>query len=179
LFAAGSQPVFELDDEKAHEVKSIFEKISKEFDADYFYKYELIRNYVSELIYLEMKLRPVNKSFEHPDAVSRITSVFKELLEREFPIESPSQRFEERSPKVFADKLSIHVNYLNCAIKKTTGRTTTGPIERLTAEAKALLKHTNWSVAEISYVLGFEDQAHFNNFFKKQTSTSPSGFRSI
>jgi len=178
VFAAGSQPVFGLDEEQTNEVKSIFQKIISEFDSDYRYKYELIRNYVSELIYLAMKLQPANRFFEHPDAASRVTSVFTELLERQFPIESASQRFELRSPKVFADRLSIHVNYLNRAIKKTTGRTTSDLIfERLTAEAKALLKHTNWNIGEISYVLGFEDQAHFNNFFKKQTAMSPSVFR--
>jgi len=178
LFAAGSRPVFALDNEKADEVKILFEKIIGEFNTDYFYKYELIRNYVSELIYSSIKLQPANNTFKHPDAASRITSVFNELLERQFPIESASQRFEFRSPKVFADRLSVHVNYLNRAIKKTTGRTTSDLIfERLTAEAKALLKYTNWNIAEISYVLGFEDQAHFNNFFKKQTSMSPSVFR--
>lgn len=180
LFAAGSQPVFGLDDEMTGEVKGIFEKIIKEFDSDYIYKFELIRNYVSELIYLTMKLQPANNSLEHTDAATRITSVFAELLERQFPIESISQRFELRSPKVVAERLSIHVNYLNRAIKKTTGRTTTDLIfERLTAEAKALLRHTNWNIAEISYVLGFEDQAHFNNFFKKQTAMNPSDFRQV
>lgn len=180
LFVAGSQPVFSLDDEATSEVESIFEKIIRELDTDYVYKYELIKNYVSELIYLAMKLQPASNSLEHPDAASRITSVFIELLERQFPIESSSQRFELRSPKVFAERLSIHVNYLNRAIRKTTGRTTTDHIfERLTAEAKALLKHTDWNIAEISYVLGFEDQAHFNNFFKKQTAMSPSAFRQV
>jgi AraC-like DNA-binding protein len=180
LFAAGSQPVFSLDDETAYEIKAIFEKIIKEFNTDYVYKYELIRNYVSELIYLAMKFQPADRASEHTDAASRITSVFMELLERQFPIESISQRFELRSPKMVAERLSIHVNYLNRAIKKTTGRTTTDLIfERLTAEAKALLRHTNWNIAEISYVLGFEDQAHFNNFFKKQTAMSPSDFRQV
>jgi len=180
LYAMDSQPVFGLDNEQTFEVKLIFEKIINEFNTDYIYKYELIKNYVSELVYLAMKLQPVNNTFEHQDAASRITSVFTELLERQFPIESGSQRFELRSPKVFADRLSIHVNYLNRAIKKTTGRTTTDLIfDRLVAEAKVLLRHTNWNIAEISYVLGFEDQAQFNNFFKKQTGMSPSGFRQV
>lgn len=178
LFTAGVQPVFNLGDETAAEVKSIFEKIISEFGTEYIYKYELIRNYVSELIYLAIKLQPVNNIYNHPDAAWRVTSVFTELLERQFPIESASQRFEFRLPKVFAEKMSIHVNYLNRAIKKTTGRTTTDLIfERLTAEAKILLKHSDLNIAEISYVLGFEDQAHFNKFFKKQTLMSPSVFR--
>jgi AraC family transcriptional regulator, transcriptional activator of pobA len=180
LFAAGAQPVFQLTDSENQEVMTVFEKIIKELSSDYIYKYELVKNYVSELIYLAMKLQPSEQIFQHQDAGTRITSVFSELLERQFPIESVSQRFELRSPKVFADRLSVHVNYLNRAIKKTTGRTTTDHIfERLTGEAKALLKHTDWNISEISYVLGFEDQAHFNNFFKKQTKLNPSSFRQV
>jgi AraC-like DNA-binding protein len=180
LFTAGAQPVFQLDDSISQDVQHTFEKIIKEFNTDYIYKYELIKNYISELIYLAMKLQPSDRIFQHPDAGTRITSVFAELLERQFPIASTSQRFELRSPKVFADRLSVHVNYLNRAIKKTTGRTTTDHIfERLTGEAKALLKHTDWNISEISYVLGFEDQAHFNNFFKKQTKINPSSFRQV
>jgi len=180
LFTASAQPVFRLNDDQNHEFQAIFEKIIKELSTDYTYKYELVRNYVSELIYMALKLQPYEKLFQHPDASSRITSVFIELLERQFPIESTSQRFELRSPKVFAERLAVHVNYLNRAIKETTGRTTTDHIfERLTGEAKALLKHTDWTISEISYVLGFEDQAHFNNFFKKQTKQSPSSFRQV
>jgi len=180
LFAAGVQPVFNLNEDQTQEVKAGFEKIIKELNTDYTYKYELIRNYVSELIFFAIKLQPSDKPVVHTDACARITSVFSELLERQFPIESPLQRFELRSPQAFADRLSIHVNYLNRALKKTTGRTTTDHIfERLTTEAKALLKYTSWNVAEISYALGFESQAHFTHFFKKQTKINPSDYRSV
>lgn len=180
LFAVGTYPIFHLEEDGNTEAQTLFEKIVKELNTNYIYKYELIKNYVSELIYLAIKLQPSANIFQHPDASSRITAVFSELLERQFPIENTSQRFELRSPQVIADRLAVHVNYLNRAIKKKTGRTTTDHIfERLTAEAKSLLKHTNWNIAEISYVLGFEDQAHFNNFFKKQASMNPSSFRQV
>jgi len=180
LFAAGNQPVFHLNDAENKEVQVIFEKIIHELSTDYIYRYELIKNYVSELIYTALKLQPSSQLFKHPDAGWRITSIFIELLERQFPIEANTQRFELRSPKAFADRLAVHVNYLNRMIKKTTGRTTTDHIfERLTGEAKALLKHTDWNIAEISYVLGFENQAHFNTFFKKQTKLNPSSFRQV
>lgn len=180
LFSPGIYPVFNLTETEKEDIETLFEKITKELNTDYIYKYELIKNYVSELIYLAIKLQPAKAIFQHPDASSRITSVFLELLERQFPIETTSRRFELRSPKVIADKLAVHVNYLNRAIKKTSGRTTTDHIfERLAAEAKALLKYTDWNIAEISFVLGFEDQAHFNNFFKKQTKMTPSSFRKV
>ena len=180
LFSMGSYPVFKLNEQEYIEISAIFEKIIITFEKDYIYKYELIKSYVSELIYVALQLHPTEEPLRHIDASSRITSVFMELLERQFPIESTSQRFELRSPKVIAARLSVHVNYLNRAIKKTTGRTTTDHIfERLANEAKALLKYTNWSIAEIAFSLGFEDQAHFNNFFKKRTNSNPSSIRKV
>jgi AraC family transcriptional activator of pobA len=83
-----------------------------------------------------------------------------------------------RSAKDYADQLFVHVNHLNRAIRETTGKTTSYYIaQRIAREAKALLKHTDWSIAEISYCLGFEEPAHFNNFFRKHTALSPSKFR--
>ena len=106
--------------------------------------------------------------------------MFTELLERQFPIETTSQRFALRSAKDFAEKLAVHVNHLNRSVKETTGKTTTNIItERLLAEAKSLLKHTDWNVSEIGYCLGFEEAAHFNNFFKKQTAYTPGYFRNV
>ncbi|WP_454045207.1 helix-turn-helix domain-containing protein [Chryseobacterium sp. Marseille-Q8038] len=180
LFISGTHPVFSLKDEEASEIKTLFEKIIREIDSDFVYKYELIKNYVSELLYYGMKLQPIHRISEHANAASRITAVFMELLDRQFPIESAAQRFELRSPKAFADRMNIHVNSLNRAIKKQTGKTTSEHIfERLVSEAKVLLKYTDWNISEISYVLGFEDQAHFNNFFKKQTDSSPTSIRRV
>lgn len=51
------------------------------------------------------------------DASARITSLLIELLERQFPIESPNQRLNLRSAKEYAERLAIHVNHLNNAIK--------------------------------------------------------------
>ncbi|HQU84956.1 MAG TPA: helix-turn-helix domain-containing protein, partial [Pyrinomonadaceae bacterium] len=71
-------------------------------------------------------------------------------------------------------------NHLNRALKETTGKTTTELIaERMTQEAIALLKHTNWNVSEIAYTLGFEEPTHFNNFFKKRTQQTPTKFRIV
>ncbi|MEO7215397.1 helix-turn-helix transcriptional regulator [Mucilaginibacter sp.] len=180
MFAPGANPVYVLNSEQDNYVFAMFEKMLAEINSDYRFKYDLLRNYITELIHYAMKIQPSDRLYQHPDANSRITSVFTELLERQFPIESPAQRFGLRSAKDFADQLSVHVNHLNRAIRQTTGKTTTHHImERLASEAKALLRHTNWNVSEISYSLGFEEPAHFNNFFKKQTSKTPSAFRVV
>lgn len=70
------------------------------------------------------------------------------------------------------------MNHLNKVLKENTGKTTTELItSRLTSEAKILLKQTDWNISEIAFSLGFEELAHFSNFFKKQTSFTPLAFR--
>ena len=180
MFAPGGKPSYVLTDAQDADVAAIFDKMREEISSGYVYKYDLLRNYTTELTHYALKRQPSETLYQHPDANSRITSVFRELLERQFPIETPAQRFALRSAKDFAQQLSVHVNHLNRAIRETTGKTTTDYItERLVSEAKALLKHTDWNVSEIGYCLGFDEAAHFNNFFKKQTSQTPTFYRNV
>jgi AraC family transcriptional activator of pobA len=180
LFQPGLTPVYPLTAGEDAEVSSLFNKMLTELQADYLYKYELLRNYASELGHYALKLRPSAAHYAHPDAKSRLAVVFLELLERQFPVESPTQRFTLRSARDFAQALAVHVNYLNRCVRDTTGKTTTAHIaERLASEARALLRHTDWNIAEVGYGLGFDEPANFNYFFKKQTGLAPSAFRQV
>jgi AraC-like DNA-binding protein len=125
-------------------------------------------------------MQPSEIYSQQKNAASRITSVFLELLERQFPIENVQRPLELKTAQDFARHLSVHVNYLNSAVKEITGKPTSTHIaERITNEAKALLQHTDWNISEIAYALGFEYPTYFNNFFKKQTGTSPSALRAL
>jgi AraC-like DNA-binding protein len=178
IFRAGGCPVFELTDENREELRAIFAKMHREISSDYAYKYDLLRNYVVELIHYGQKLQPASALHPVHSASARITSLFIELLERQFPIESPNQTLDLRSAKDYADRLSVHVNHLNKVLKENMGRTTTDIISsRVVQEAKILLKQTGWNISEIAYSLGFEEVAHFSNFFRKQTTFSPMSFR--
>lgn len=178
MYAVNGRPAYMLTQQQDQEFQQIFEKMLHEIGSNYVFKYDLIRNYILEMIHGALKLQPSESLYKHADANVRITSVFTELLERQFPIESRAQQFSLRSAKDFADKLNVHTNHLNRAIKSVTGKTTTSHIaERLTTEAIALLKHTNWNISEISYSLGFEAPSHFNNFFKKHTNMTPGAYR--
>ncbi len=179
IFTPGGYPVFELSDQDAHEIELLFEKMHRELASDYAYKYDLLRNYVVELIHYGQKLQPATALRPAHTASARISSLFIELLERQFPIESPQQKLTLRTAKDYADRLSVHVNHLNKVLKQNMGRTTTDVISsRVVQEAKALLTQTDWPVSQIAYCLGFDEIAHFSNFFRKQTATSPVAFRS-
>jgi len=179
IFKSGGYPVFEISDEEANEIELIFNRMKKEIGSDYEFKYDLLRNYVLELIHYGQKLQPATTLHSDQNASARIIALFVELLERQFPIESPQQKLQLRSAKEYAERLAIHVNHLNKVLKENTGKTTTEMISsRMLQEAKILLKQTDWNISEIAYSLGFEEVAHFSNFFKKQTALAPLAFRS-
>jgi AraC family transcriptional regulator, transcriptional activator of pobA len=179
IFKSGGYPVFQVSDAEAAELAMTFRKMQKEIASDYAYKYDLLRNYVLELIHYGQKLQPVSALYPEHNASARVTSLFIELLERQFPIESPQQKLRLRTAKDYAERLAIHVNHLNKVLKESTGKTTTEIIGgRVTQEAKILLKQTDWTISEIAYSLGFEEVAHFSNFFKKQAALTPLAFRS-
>jgi AraC family transcriptional activator of pobA len=178
IFQPGGYPIFQLSDEESEDIKFIFKKMHKELSSNYVYKYDLLRNYVLELIHYGQKLQPASLLYPKHTASARVSSLFIELLERQFPIESPHQKLSLRTAKDYADRLAVHVNHLNKVLKENTGKTTTDIISgRVTQEAKILLKQTDWNISEIAYSLGFEQVAHFSNFFKKQTTLAPVSFR--
>jgi AraC family transcriptional regulator, transcriptional activator of pobA len=178
IYQFNSDFVYQLNDEQYLEIETIFKKMDAELSSDYVFKYDLLRNYVLELIHTGQKLKPMESNLVTTNAASRISSLFIELLERQFPIESDSQTIQLKAPLDFATVLGIHINHLNKVLKEITGRNTTEIINgRITEEAKILLKQTQWNISEIAYSLGFDEVAHFSNFFKKNTSISPLKYR--
>jgi len=180
LFKIGGTPILVLTKPQKKAIADIFQKMIAEQDSSYAFKDELIRNYLNLIVHEALKMQPSESNLKTKNAAQRITSVFLELLERQFPVESTGHPLQLRTAQDFANNLSVHVNHLNKSVKEITGKSTTSHIgERIVHEAKALLQHTNWSVAEIAYALGFEYPTYFNNFFKKKTGQIPKSLRTV
>jgi len=178
LFKIGGTPILKITEEQREFLNVLFQKMIAEQQTDYVHKDDLIRNYINLIIHEALKLQPSEHFDQHKNASSRITSVFLELLERQFPIETSEKPLELKAAQDYSNALSLHVNYLNRAVKSVTGKSTTTLIsERIITEAKALLQHTDWNISEIAYALGFESPTYFNNFFKKNTGTNPKTIR--
>ncbi|MTH14653.1 helix-turn-helix domain-containing protein [Flavobacterium sp. LC2016-01] len=178
LFKIGGTPIFSLNAEQKVFIDSLFQKMIKEYETDYVFKDDLMRSYVNLIIHESMKMQPSENFFKHKNASSRITSLFLELLERQFPIETKNEPLTLKTPQDYAQSLAVHVNHLNRSVKEVTGKPTTAHItERIINEAKALLHHTDWSISDIGYSLGFEYPSYFNNYFKRLTGTVPKSLR--
>lgn len=178
LFKIGGTPAFRLTHDQAEAITAIFQKMLAEQETDYVFKGELVRTYIQLIIHETLKLQPSESFVKPQNAASRIASLFLELLERQFPIESPDKPLTLRTAQDYALRLSVHVNHLNRVVKEMTGRPTTAHIaDRVIGEAKALLQHTDWNIADIAYGLGYDYPTYFNNFFKKHVEISPLKFR--
>ncbi len=87
---------------------------------------------------------------------------------------------EKRTVEEYAELLFVTPNHLSHTIKTLTQKNALSYInERIIAEAKSLIKHTQMDIAEITYQLNFSDPANFGKFFKKHVGTTPMAFRKI
>lgn len=178
LFKAGGDHTYFPNENSMEHLRQVFENMIHEIDTAYVNKYDLLRSYVQIIMHEAMKIQVPQAYYQPTTASERISALFLELLERQFPIDSPNHLLKLKTANEYAFQMNIHTNTLNKALKENTGKTTTEWIsEAITKEAKALLRFSSWNIAEIAYSLGFEHASNFIIFFKKQTNITPLQFR--
>jgi AraC family transcriptional regulator, transcriptional activator of pobA len=178
LFKVGGSHIIFPDEAQLAFLTGTLVRMMEEMDSDYAGKYDLLRNYLRIIMHEALKITPVNTIETNTSAAARITAQFLELLERQFPIDSPEQFLKLKTANEFAQSLAMHTNHLNRSVKEGTGKTTTQHVsDRVLKEAHALLKHTDWSIGQVANGLGFEEPAYFANFFKKYIGSSPAMYR--
>lgn len=176
VFNEQRSPVYFPDPAQLQFLAGLFARMCVESDTDYNDKDDLFRSHLSLVFHQALQIRGTEKVAD--TGLSRIATGFMGLLRRQFPVDLPLQPIKLKKASDFADHLAIHVNHLNTAVQKVTGKSTTRHIsELLFAEARSLLSYTSYSIAEIADGLGFEYQSYFNRFFKKYAGVTPSDFR--
>lgn len=82
-----------------------------------------------------------------------------------------------RNIDFYAGKLDVSSKRLNQILKEKLHKTGTQIIhDRIILEAKRLIIHSEHTIKQISYELGFSDRPYFSRFFKKQTGQTPDEF---
>ncbi len=130
--------------------------------------YGLLTSFVAMVAGLHTQ-KPKGLSEKMPRPLA-ITQLFRQSLTRRFKT--------QKSPAMYATELNLSLSYLNEVVTATTGLSVSYWIQQeIVLEAKRLLYHSDSSVKEIAYELGYEDPAYFSRLFKKMVHLTPGEFR--
>ena len=165
-------PFFNLTDDEAQQVEDLFFKIDNEIKNNQPGLKQSIQ------LYINLILIAANRSYLRQDLFKKldgkqdtaIVSRYKKLISQHF--------ITKRNVADYAVMLNISANHLSKTVKDITGCTAGSFIDAmLIMEAKAILRHTELTIAEISYQLDFSDPSYFNKFFKKEVKLTPLQYR--
>lgn len=107
----------------------------------------------------------------------RETGRSRELLQR-FQAEVENSFRQPMSVASYARRLGVTAGHLNDVVRQFTAGTAGELIHaRELLEARRLLMHTELSVSEIAYQLGYKDPSYFARVFRKSTGQAPADFR--
>jgi AraC family transcriptional regulator, transcriptional activator of pobA len=155
---------------------SVYLKLFEQMD----YFSQSIQNYTTEALGSLLRLFLIqsnnhcsllkNDNLQLTESGNHLLRSFKHLLNKNF---ASSHMVSD-----YAAEMAVTADYLNKSVKSVTGKSAKDHIlSKLMIEAKRALTFSSVSNKELSFALGFEEPAHFNNFFKKMTGITPSEFR--
>jgi two-component system response regulator YesN len=76
-----------------------------------------------------------------------------------------------------AREVGLHPTYFSKVFKEEMGLSFTDYLSQVRVEAAKILMQSDYSLAEISQMVGFNDQSYFSKVFKKYTGESPHRWR--
>jgi hypothetical protein len=116
LFKIGSNPIYFPDETQLAEISTIFQKMMVEMNSSYIHKDDMLRSYLHLLIHETMKSSPAASFGSYTNASTRVSGLFLELLERQFPINTLQLSLQLNSPADYAHALSVHIIHLNRSV---------------------------------------------------------------
>ncbi|MCW0483260.1 AraC family transcriptional regulator [Gaoshiqia sediminis] len=168
----GETPPLPVNETDFQNYKNLVWQISQYRDLELDYKNEAM-GALLKLILIHSNTHCTLHKEKNPqrlEAGNQLVRRFKKLIDLHYK--------ELHKVSDYADKLLVTSDYLNKSVKSLTGKSAKEYIlERILVEAKRVLLFTELSNKELAFELGFEEPAHFSNFFKKYNGLSPIDFR--
>jgi len=168
----GISPPLPLNESQLPAYQNIFDQMKYFSESVDRYSTEAIASLVQLFLVLSNHHCSVRKD-DNPQLLesgNTLLRSFRNLLNKRFAT--------EHQVSGYADEMAITADYLNKIVKNLTGVSAKEHIQnKVIIEAKRALIFTDISNKELAFSLGFDEAAHFNNFFKKMTGLSPGEFR--
>ena len=167
FFNHNANPIFRISETQKNFFIELFKKISIEYKRNTEDSIEYIRSYLTILLLTAKRELIFNNDFTpYKTRAEEITYRFENTIKQTI--------HKRQTISFYANLLNISPVYLSECIKKVTNKTAKIIIdEYVIMEAKSLLKHSNKTITEVAFSLGFEDLSNFISYFKKQTGITP------
>ncbi len=166
-------PVLHLQYPQAEEIFEAILQIKKEyFFTNDSFSLSIIRSQVHILI---------NKLYRIKTKTGKTISSKKylvEFIELQKLIEANIKSY--KSVNYYAKQMGLSTKTLNNITQHIINKTSKEFIDEICIkQIKGLLINTKYSIKEIAYYMGFEEPTNFFKYFKRQTKTTPEGFRNL
>ena len=156
--------------EESEELKEIENKIIFETDNKYRKKEEILKALINQHVLLVDRIY-----FKNDKQVS--DKKLPDIVKRFIALMNINQNFT-LSLSDLADTFNVSSDHLNALIKKHTNKPVKSHIkEKMIAQAKNLLIHSDLEIKEVAYTLGFNYPQYFNRTFKNSVGKTPKEFR--
>jgi AraC family transcriptional activator of pobA len=170
IFGGELSSVIHLKPKQGAQAQGLFRDISREFEKHETLAVEMIRHQLRLLMVHLSRLYAA--ASPAPFAAVSLVREFRQAVERSFR--------GSRSVRDYAQTLGVTTSHLNESLRLETGLTAGDLIRtRRILEAKRLLLHSELTMAEIGYELGFEDPSYFSRFIRRELKASPGEVRSL
>ncbi|MET0263550.1 MAG: helix-turn-helix domain-containing protein [Rariglobus sp.] len=152
------------------EIIALFRELQSEYDQ--------ARPNAAEVLRALLRILVVKSSRLHAAQTDRPSAPRATALVRSFQLAVEKHFLEWPTLTPYARELGVSINHLNDVISDTTGRPAGEHIRlRRLLSAKRQLLHSDLSVSEIGYKLGFKDPSYFSRFFRRYEKLTPAAFR--
>jgi len=165
-------PYATLDGDAVAVVQRLVQQMQNEQESHEFGHQEMLR-LLARILLIEIRRfarQPDNNALPVEAPAYRLFIRFRRMLEEEY------NRLHLVSE--YAERLNVSTKTLTNAVRLSANQAPLAFInDRITLEAKRLLRFSNLMVKEIAYHLGFDDPSNFVKFFKRQTGYLPGDFQ--
>ena len=151
-------------------IKEAVLNMYKEFIENERYNEKILNNML--MIFFAYILRYHEEDIETPNEINHETDKIIEI------INYIQDNYASITLSKLANEFHFTIQYLSKIIKEYTGKTFSEIVQKIKMDkASALLLNTNFTVTDISYMVGYDNKEHFIRTFKKNFGVSPTQHR--
>lgn len=145
-------------------------KAFEEYNAKQEAYLELCKHLVQVMLILILRKKHVSINVSATEKVQKEVALVKNYIDVHFK--------SNITLESLAEEAHINKYYLSHLFKKTYGISPVKYLNRVRMDtAKFLLESTNYSVLEISEIIGFKSQSYFSQTFKREVGVAPLDYR--